>query len=185
MQPGFYFDQTRCIGCHTCDVACKDWHDLQEPGVSWRRIFTTEQGVFPDVFVALLSLSCCHCAHPSCASFCPVDAITKNEETDLVVVDQAACLGKDACGVCADACSYNVPQFGAEENAKMQKCGFCPDRLEKGESPICVDACPVRALDAGPVDELEAKYGTTRDAVGFSYAPALGPSFIVNPKRKI
>ena len=24
-QVGFYFDQTRCIGCYTCAVACKDW----------------------------------------------------------------------------------------------------------------------------------------------------------------
>jgi anaerobic dimethyl sulfoxide reductase subunit B (iron-sulfur subunit) len=28
MQVGFYFDQTRCIGCNACRVACKDWHDI-------------------------------------------------------------------------------------------------------------------------------------------------------------
>lgn len=182
MQLGFYFDQTRCIGCHTCDVACKDWHDLQEPGVSWRRVTTMERGSFPDVFVAFLSLSCCHCAQPSCASACPVGAITKSEESGVVTVDQAACLGRDECGVCAKACPYVVPQFGAAADAKMQMCTFCPDRLEKGESPVCVAACPVRALDAGPVDELRAKYGAIRETVGFSYAPALDPSLIVKPK---
>ncbi len=25
---GFYFDAESCIGCHTCQVACKDTHDL-------------------------------------------------------------------------------------------------------------------------------------------------------------
>ncbi len=28
MQLTFYFDQSRCTGCETCVVACKDWHDL-------------------------------------------------------------------------------------------------------------------------------------------------------------
>ncbi|WP_303852736.1 4Fe-4S binding protein, partial [Seleniivibrio woodruffii] len=24
----FYFDQNRCMGCHACVVACKDWNDV-------------------------------------------------------------------------------------------------------------------------------------------------------------
>ncbi len=28
-QLGLYFDQTRCTGCYTCVVACKDWYDLE------------------------------------------------------------------------------------------------------------------------------------------------------------
>ena len=36
-QMGFYFDQTRCIGCYTCSVACKDWHNIPEK-VNWRQI---------------------------------------------------------------------------------------------------------------------------------------------------
>ena len=27
----FFFDQTRCMGCQTCVVACKDWQELK-PG---------------------------------------------------------------------------------------------------------------------------------------------------------
>ena len=26
-QWGFYFDQTRCIGCKACVMACKNWND--------------------------------------------------------------------------------------------------------------------------------------------------------------
>ena len=184
MQLGFYFNQERCIGCHTCDIACKDWNDLQEPGVSWRRISTTERGAFPEVFVAFLSLSCCHCAQPACATACPVGAITKSGQTGVVAVDQATCLGKDACRACLDACPYSVPQFGPQVHAKMQKCTLCPEKLAKGESPVCVSACPVRALDAGPVDVLRAKYGATREAVGFSYDSDLDPSLILRPKTQ-
>jgi anaerobic dimethyl sulfoxide reductase subunit B (iron-sulfur subunit) len=182
MQLGFHFDQTRCIGCHACDVVCKDWHDIQDVSVHWRRLDTLEEGTFPNLFVAFLSLSCCHCAEPACASACPVTAITKNEQNGIVAVDAETCLGRDACGSCRDACPYDVPQFGVEEDAKMQKCTFCPDRLEEGESPACVGACPVRALDAGPMEELKAKYGAAGDGTGFRYDPALGPCLVVKPK---
>jgi len=52
-----------------------------------------------------------------------------------------------------------MPQFGAENNAKMQKCHFCLDRLDKNQKPACVDSCPMRALDAGPLDKLRGLYG--------------------------
>jgi len=35
MQLGFYFDQTRCVGCLTCVVACKDWHDIPAGPANW------------------------------------------------------------------------------------------------------------------------------------------------------
>ena len=30
-QYGFFVDQSRCIGCNQCTVACMQWHDIQ-PG---------------------------------------------------------------------------------------------------------------------------------------------------------
>jgi len=38
MQIGFYFNQTRCTGYNTCQVACKDWHDLPAGPENWLRI---------------------------------------------------------------------------------------------------------------------------------------------------
>ena len=108
--------------------------------------------------------SCYHCAKPACVSSCPADAITKREEDGVVVVDREACLGQDDCGLCKEACLYDAPQFGAEENATMQKCNLCLDRLAENKQPICVDACIMHALDAGPIEELQAKYGNIRQA---------------------
>ncbi|MDP2952800.1 MAG: 4Fe-4S dicluster domain-containing protein [Chloroflexota bacterium] len=184
MQMGFYFDQTRCIGCYTCGVACKDWHDTPAGPAHWRRITTIERGKYPQLFVAFLSLSCVHCANPACLAHCPADAISKREEDGVVVVDQEKCWGKDNCDLyCLKACPYQVPQFGAEENAKIQMCNFCLDRLAEGKKPICVDACPNRALDAGPLEELRAKHGGTKDAEGFDFSSEVNPSIIFKRRR--
>ncbi|TET59569.1 MAG: 4Fe-4S dicluster domain-containing protein, partial [Promethearchaeota archaeon] len=43
-QMGFYFNQTRCTGCYTCSVACKDWHDIPEGPINWRQIKSLEDG---------------------------------------------------------------------------------------------------------------------------------------------
>jgi len=182
MQMGFYFDQTRCTGCFTCSVACKDWHNIPAGPANWLRVTCIEKGKFPDVFVAYFISGCWHCANPACATACPVGAISKRHDDGVVVVDQERCLGKDNCDMCLQACPYQAPQFGAEQNAKMQKCNFCIDRLAEGKEPICVGACPMRALDAGPLDQLIAKYGEVRDAEGFLYSAELAPSVVFKPK---
>ena len=127
MQMGFYFDQTRCTGCLTCIVACKDYNNVAAGPASWRRVTTIEKGKYPDLFVAFLSAACYHCLEPACVIACPADAISKRASDGIVLVDREACLGKDHCAMCLDACPYKAPQFGAEENAKMQKCNFCID----------------------------------------------------------
>ena len=183
MQLGFYIDQSRCTGCHTCTVACKDWHDVPAGPANWRWVVTEEKGKFPHVFVAFLSLSCLHCAEPTCMLVCPVDAISKREEDGIVVVDQEVCLGRDACGQCKVACPWGAPQFGAEEDAKMQKCHLCLERWREGKKPICVESCPTRALDAGPIDEIEARYGKLREVEGFKYDKTNQPSVVFKTRK--
>jgi len=91
----------------------------------------------------------------------------QRKEDGVVVVDRESCLGNVECAMlCKEACPYSAPQFGAEDNAKMQKCGFCLERRAQGKNPICVDACPLRALDAGPLDEMRAKHGESKQASG-------------------
>ncbi len=183
MQQGFYFNQSRCSGCFTCVVACKDWHDIPAGPVFWRRVTTTEQGRFPHVSVTFFSSSCYHCSEPPCVPACPVGAITKREEDGIVVVDHKLCQGKDSCDLCLQACPYGAPQFGVEDNAKMEKCDLCLDRWLEGKKPICVEACLMRALDAGTMEELEAKYGRTREVIGFTYNETSKPSIVFKAKE--
>jgi anaerobic dimethyl sulfoxide reductase subunit B (iron-sulfur subunit) len=144
-----------------------------------------EKGKFPDLSVSYLFLTCYHCANPPCVPVCPVEAITKREEDGIVVIDREACLGKGSCDVfCKEACPYNAPEFGFEPGTKMQKCALCLDRWAEGKKPICVEACPMRALDAGPIDELRTKYGDTRAAEGFFYFEKARPSIVFKLRRQ-
>ncbi|MBE0431584.1 MAG: 4Fe-4S dicluster domain-containing protein [Dehalococcoidia bacterium] len=185
MQYGFYVNQTRCTGCFTCVVACRDWHDVPAGPASWIRVKTIEKGRYPDVFVAFLPVTCYHCRQPACVDACPAGAISKRDQDGVVTVDRELCLGSDKCQLCLEACPYDAPQFGPEQDATMQKCDLCLDRLAKGGKPVCVDACPMWALDAGPLEELEAKYGDVTDAEGFEYDAELGPSVIYKAKRDV
>lgn len=108
MQLGFYFDQTRCTGCYTCIIACKDWNDVAAGPASWRRVRTIERGEYPDLFVAFLSTACYHCAEPVCISVCPAKAITKREDDGIVVVDRDKCKEETRCGIISDE-STRVP----------------------------------------------------------------------------
>jgi anaerobic dimethyl sulfoxide reductase subunit B (iron-sulfur subunit) len=191
MQLGFYYDQTKCIGCGTCISACMDEHHT-EILVPWRRIIYTMIGED----VAYLTFSCWHCAEPLCLSVCPANAITKSEEDGIVVVDKDQCRFEPGyCDIivtqasrgeapCRVACPYGAPQFSSGEQVIMGKCDFCLDRLQKGREPKCVIVCPQSALEVGPLDELIAKYGDEKAAPGFRYSKSSKPSVIFKPKRK-
>jgi anaerobic dimethyl sulfoxide reductase subunit B (iron-sulfur subunit) len=98
-------------------------------------------------------------------------------------VDSEACLGKAECDVkCLKACPYGAPQFGPEEGSKMRKCNFCLNRHLEGKLPDCIEACPVRALDAGPLIELENKYGQNKKAIDFKFSKRTQPAVVLKAK---
>ncbi len=184
MQLAFYFDQSRCTGCLTCTVACKDWHDIPAGPIFRTRIEETEKGQFPDVSVTFFRRHCYHCAEPPCVPACPAGAIKKLADNGVVIVNQEACLGRESCGgSCLSACPYEAPQFGEERDARMDKCDLCLDRWREKRKPICVEACPMRALDAGSMSELEQQYGTRRDLEDFDCHDDFRPSVLFNTKK--
>ena len=179
MQIGFFFDQSRCTGCYACAVACKDWYDIPAGPISRLRVTVSEKGRFPEISLSYLFKACFHCADPACIETCPAEAIEKREDNGIVMVHEEACIG---CGTCLDSCPYEAPQFADAAESKMQKCDLCLDRWVENKKPICVQACPMRALDAGPIDELQNKYGDLRKAEGFTYHEDLNPSVIFRLK---
>jgi len=184
-QIGIYINQDRCMGCFTCAVACKDWHDIDAGPVKWMRIKEIEKGEFPNLFLAFLPLLCYHCEDPACINACPVTAIVKRESDGIVLVNQEKCVGKTECGsLCLKACPWDAPQFGPDQNAKMQKCNLCYERLEKDQQPICVDACPMYALEVDGIEKLREKYDYDYNAEGFKYSEKIKPSVIFKPKNK-
>jgi anaerobic dimethyl sulfoxide reductase subunit B (iron-sulfur subunit) len=92
-------------------------------------------------------------------------------------------VGNEECDAkCLKACPYDAPQFGPGNGAKMRKCNFCLDRHLESKLPDCIEACPVRALDAGPLAELEKKYGANKEAVDFNYSKRTKPAVVIKPK---
>jgi anaerobic dimethyl sulfoxide reductase subunit B (iron-sulfur subunit)/Tat-targeted selenate reductase subunit YnfG len=161
MQYGFYFDNTRCTGCRTCVAACKDYKDLAGSR-TFRRVIDYEGGEWtPEgsetytqtAFAYHISLACNHCNNPACVAVCPTEAMHKDEQ-GLVWPDWGRCIG---CGYCTMACPYHVPVIDQEEH-KSSKCDGCRTRIAEGKESICVEACPLRALEFKPVEVIEAEH---------------------------
>jgi anaerobic dimethyl sulfoxide reductase subunit B (iron-sulfur subunit) len=64
----------------------------------------------------------------------------------------------------------------------MRKCNFCLNRHLEGKLPDCIEACPVRALDSGPLDDLEIKYGDQKEAIDFKYSKRTKPAVVFRAK---
>jgi anaerobic dimethyl sulfoxide reductase subunit B (iron-sulfur subunit) len=160
-QYGFFFDQSRCTGCRDCTVACKNWHQLPPGPLKYLKVYEYEKGSFPQIRIHFQWVPCYHCEKPVCVKACPADAIRKEPKYGAVLTDSEKCTG---CRICYDECPYGAPVFeGDNLDAVAQKCDMCIDRLESGEMPICVLACSARALDFGPLREMEIRYGSNRD----------------------
>lgn len=184
----FYFDASRCTGCKTCELACKDYKDLPVR-YGYRRIYDYEGGGWKqldngcfeqDVFSYHLSISCNHCDDPACTKACPTQAIHKDKKSELVLIDDTRCIG---CGYCELACPYDAPRVDKKKGHSV-KCDACHDRLLEGKRPICVESCPLRALDFGEKVELEKKYGKKAQAADFAPLPGFThttPSLFINP----
>lgn len=174
-----------CTGCKACQVACKDKHDL-EVGQLWRRVTETSGGKYmqkgsglkPEVYAFWTSISCNHCEDPVCIQACPKDAISKREEDGIVLINKEECIG---CRSCEQACPYDAPQFDPEEE-KMGKCDFCVDLLEQDKDPVCVAACPLRAIHYGELEKLKSKYKGTNKTKGLP-EPKTKPALIVVPHK--
>ncbi len=66
----------------------------------------------------------------------------------------------------------------------MSKCDLCADYREVGQDPACVSACPSRALDWGPIDELRSRYPGGSNAIEPLPDPShTRPNLVITPHR--
>lgn len=164
---GFYFNQKACIGCRTCQVACKDKNDL-EVGMLFRRVSTFEVGAFPAPKTYHLSATCNNCANPACVQVCPVSAMYIDLEDGTTQHDSETCIG---CQYCVEACPYGVPQYD-EVLQISRKCDSCIGLRANGEQPACVASCVMRALEFGKLSDLIAAHPDAVDSIKVLPDPA-------------
>ena len=85
-------DTTRCIGCHSCEVACKLEHNLPEGPrtIQIMQIGPVETG--DGLWTNFRTVTCFHCDRPACAIACPTGAMQKRPD-GLVHSDAELCIG--------------------------------------------------------------------------------------------
>lgn len=176
---GFYFNQRACIGCRTCQIACKDKNNL-EVGMLFRRVETYETGTYPLARTYHLSATCNNCREPACVSACPVGAMYIDSEDGTTQHDDQKCIG---CQYCVKACPYGVPQFDDELNIS-RKCDSCIGLREKGEDPACVASCVMRAIEFGVFDELKRAHSDAGNEMAvLPVASITSPSLLVSVRE--
>jgi Fe-S-cluster-containing dehydrogenase component len=159
---GVLVDTTRCIGCRSCEIACATEHDLPVPDVGGddalalaRKTSLTQRTVVnrydTDRGEVFVKTQCMHCWQPACAAACLTNAMYKTR-SGPVVWRAGKCMG---CRYCMVSCPFDIPKFEYDEwNPEIHKCDMCAQRLEAGEKPACVAACPTDALMFGMKRDL-------------------------------
>lgn len=175
---GMVIDSKRCIGCHTCAMACKVENNLPDKNW-WNRVVTiggdemdSPAGTYPNLSMATITVACQHCENPACVKACPVGATYKRDD-GVVIQDYDKCIG---CRMCMAACPYTgvrvfnwekpkhtiefaVGDVDVPEHQKhvVEKCTLCAHRLAKGLQPACVEVCPGRARHFGDFNDPESE----------------------------
>lgn len=167
MRKSMLLDQSKCIACRGCQVACKQWNQLpaedtkfagsyeNPPGISphtWMRItFKEVEGENGQVKWLFGNKRCMHCGDAACMTACPTGAIYKTD-AGTVNIDYTKCIG---CNYCAANCPFNVISFDRRTNVPP-KCTFCYDRISNGFKPACAGVCPTGAIVFGNRSEIIA-----------------------------
>lgn len=145
-------DQSRCIGCMACIVACKAENDVPERHYR-TRVAEEVTGSFPRLTLEFRSELCNHCDHPPCVYNCPTGASYKDEETGLVLLKKVRCVG---CKACLAACPYDARYINPDKGF-ADKCTFCNHRLAEGKAPACVATCIGKSRVFGDLDDPDSE----------------------------
>lgn len=121
-----------CTGCRTCEMACAFAHSIGgKPGRS--RIYPLDGGL-KDMYTPVV---CLQCDDPACVKSCLVDALSRNEETGAIDLDQDKCV---KCHACEAACPFGCTLYDSQHDL-LVKCDLC------GGDPVCAHFCPTKALE--------------------------------------
>jgi formate dehydrogenase iron-sulfur subunit len=180
-----------CIGCKACEVACKEWNELEVDETSNFGSYQSHEDLTAntwdlmrfaevdldngDLAWLIRKDSCMHCDEPGCLLACPAPGAIVQYENGIVDFDQTKCIG---CQLCIAGCPFDIPRFDSSSK-KVYKCTMCADRVANSLEPACVKSCPTGAIRFGTKEEMTA-YGETKVAKlqnrGFDEAMLYDPS---------
>ncbi len=159
-QYAFQVELDKCTSCKACVAACHSLNGLEEEE-AWRDVGHLHGGEAEPAWQQTVTTACHHCLEPECMHGCPVGAYEKDADTGIVRHLDDQCIG---CEYCSLKCPYDVPKYSSRLGI-VRKCDMCYQRLEVGEAPACVQACPNEAIKIINVEQeklrpiLEQKRG--------------------------
>ncbi len=164
MKTILYVDLDKCLACKTCELQCAIEHSqskdlfkaIEEEPLPQARV---KVEAYEDLSIPL---QCRHCEDAPCVKICPTKALEKFAPGETVILKEDLCIG---CKWCLLVCPFGVLNLNREGKVII-KCDLCLERLEKGEEPACVEACPTKALKLLSPEEI-AKLKKTEFLVGF------------------
>ncbi len=119
-------DLKRCIGCFSCETACKLEHELSMGPRLIRVIQVGPREIRGRVRTLYIPMPCFHCSPAACVESCPTGAMTKRSKDGIVFVDSEKCIG---CKRCMQACPFGAPQYDSR-TGRVVKCNFCMQRVD-------------------------------------------------------
>jgi electron transport protein HydN len=126
-------DPEKCIGCSVCEYACSMVKE-KTFNPTKARIRAIRLGPLVNLAVA-----CRLCEDPPCVAACPRDALSQEENTGIIMIDEDKCNG---CGWCIEACDFGAIMLHPETKVVFV-CDTCKDEGK----PQCVEWCPEEALE--------------------------------------
>lgn len=159
---GMVIDISKCIACYACFVACKDefWMNDYPPyslgvkkrGQTFIKLIKRERGKYPYVKVVYMPMLCMQCDNPPCVKAGGNEAVYKRND-GIVIIDPVKAAGRKEL---VNSCPYDLISWNDEKEIP-QKCTFCVHRIQNGEIPRCVQACPSGSIIFGDLDDPKSE----------------------------
>jgi len=150
-EKAFLVDTTKCSGCRSCQVACKQWNNLpaekteffagpeltnpkELSAITWNHVkfFDVDRSNPDRPIWTIMHKKCYHCEVANCLRVCPEKAIYKKD--GWTVIDQEKCIG---CGACVmnpreiPACAFACPTGALTYDYRLSIVKKAEKRLEE------------------------------------------------------
>ncbi len=125
------FEPTKCFGCRLCEQWCSSTHfNVTNPSKACIHISRDHE-------LQIDSASYCHqCDSAPCIDSCQFEALSKDDTTGAIIVNNENCVG---CRLCIQECPFSAPIMHPEEKLILI-CDLCDG------DPQCVKHCPEQAI---------------------------------------
>jgi formate dehydrogenase iron-sulfur subunit len=191
---GLLIDTSRCLGCRSCQVACKQWNKTAADKTTAKGTFENPGDLTPNLYNRVkfveaatpsggvswrfASERCMHCGEAGCMKVCPSPGALYRTKEGLVAWDREKCI---SCKYCVSACPFGIPRYDSDD--RVSKCNGCSSRVSGGIAPACSKACPTEAIRFGGRDALIASAKAAKKTVyGDTDLSGLGVLFALEGK---